>query len=125
MEQTKKNHVFKYFITLCVAVSIFVIYFLVQRPSKLVLEVINQDAQTLEFTFDTNNKNPKFQELLQRRDDGKHVILVLLTKNLRVMKNTSYDVLISAYEQCKGVLPCKVYEIQRDEYLKLAKKRKY
>ena len=125
MEQTKKNHVFKYFIALCIIVSTFVIYFLIQRPEKLILEVIDQDVQMLEFTFNNSDKNPSFQKLIDRSHDGSHVILVLLTKNLRVMKNTNYEQLISLYNQCEGKLPCKVYEMDREAFLKLAKKRKY
>ena len=105
--------------------SIFIIYFLIQRPAKLILEVVDQDAQMLQFTFAETEKNPKFQEVIDRSDDGSHVILVLLTKKLRVMKNTSYDQLIKNYKKFEEKLPCMVYQIDREEYLKLAKKRKY
>lgn len=125
MKQTKKNQVFKYFIALCVIISAFIIYILIQRPIKLVLEVVDQDVQNLEFTYAESDNNPKFQELIDRSSDGSHVILVLLTKNLRVMKNTSYEQLIKNYKKCEEKLPCMVYEIDRDEYLKQAKKRKY
>ena len=86
---------------------------------------MDQDAQMLQFTFAETEKNPKFQEVIDRSDDGSHVILVLLTKKLRVMKNTSYDQLIKNYKKCEEKLPCMVYQIDREEYLKLAKKRKY
>ena len=125
MNRTKKNQVFKYFIALCVFISAFIIYFLINRPSKLVLEVIDQDQQMLEFTYNKSEHNPDFQTIIDRSKDGQHVILVLLTKNLRTMINTSYEVIIPAYEKCEGKLPCKVYEMDRDKYLKLAKKRKY
>ena len=125
METTQKNQVFKYFIALCILVSAFIIYFLVNRPAKLVLEVVDQDQQMLEFTYSVSKQNPEFQKIIDRSDDGSHVILVLLTKHLRVMKNTSYKELIDAYNQCEQKLPCTVFKMDRDEYLKLAKKRKY
>lgn len=125
MKQTKKNQVFKYFIALCVVMSAIIIYILIQRPIKLVLEVVDQDKQLLEFTFNEMENNPKFSEVIKRSGDGSHVIVVLLTKNLRVMKNTSYEQLIENYKKCEEKLPCMVYQIDREEYLKLAKKRKY
>jgi hypothetical protein len=125
MSQTNKNQVFKYFIALCAVISLFIIYFLVNRPAKLILEVVDQDEQTLEFTYQVSEHNPDFQKIIDRSNDGSHVILVLLTKNLRTMKNTSYDVLIEAYNKCNKQLPCPLFKMDRDEYLKLAKKRKY
>ena len=126
MKSTKKNFVFKCFIALCTLLSAFIIYFLVNRPVKIVLEVIDQDVQNLEFSFNETGKNPKFTEILRRsKKDSSHVILVLLTKKLKAMKYTKYAELISAYKKCDEKLPCTVYKIQRDDFLKVAKKRKY
>lgn len=125
MEQTKNNQVFKIFIALCVVISIFVIYFLLQRPIKLVLDVIDKDAQTLEFTYTKNEKNPEFQKLIDRKDDGSHVVLILLTDKLKVSKMTNYETLISNYNKCEDKNKCKVFVMDKDTYLKSAKKRKY
>lgn len=105
--------------------SAFIIHFLMNRPVKLILKIVDQDTQILEFTYSESAENPKFQEVIDRSNDGSHVILVLLTKKLEVIKNTSYKQLIDEYKKCENKLPCKVYQIDRDEYLKHAKERKY
>lgn len=123
-KKTEKNQVFKYFIAVCVAISAFIIYFLINRPQKLVLEVVDQDQQMLEFTYNISEQNPPFEDIIKRSGDGHHVILVLLTKKLRRMQNTDYQTLIDGYKNCGEKLPCAIYKMHRDEYLKLAKKRK-
>lgn len=124
MNKTKSNQVFKQFIALCIIVSVFVIYFLMNRPIKLVVTAIDTESEILHFTFDQIEPNPPFSELLKRKDDGMHVILVLLTDKLKMLKNTSYTQLITEYEKCDEKFPCEVFQMEKAEFLKLAKPRK-
>lgn len=109
---------------LCMVISAFIIYFLIDRPAKIILEVVDQDVQNLQFTYNVSKQNPPFEKIIERSNDGHHVILVLLTKELRFIKNTQYKTLIDHYKKCGKKLPCVVYEIDRAEYLKGAKLRK-
>jgi hypothetical protein len=123
MLTTKKNLVFKYFLILCAIISAFVIYFIADRPAKIVLEG-KIDDQLIVFFYQDRPEHPSFDQLQARKDDGKHVILVLLTDKKVLLKNTDYQTLLNAFDQCEVKNFCPVFSLSAKEYLDVAKERK-
>ena len=82
--KSNTNKIFISFIAVCSAISLFVIYILVTRPAKVLVESYNTDSDTIEFFYKAELTNPTLQEIIKRKNDGKHVILVLLTDKRRL-----------------------------------------
>lgn len=122
--QTQKNKVFKIFMIFCALLSAFIIYFLIVRPLKIVVEASENDSDIYSFIYDQNEVNPNLEEFNRRSKNGGHVVVVLLTPTKKLLTNYKYPELIMAFEKCKNELPCPVIEVDKKSYLDKARPRK-
>ena len=123
--KSNTNKIFISFVAVCSAISLFVIYILVTRPAKVLVESYNTDSDTIEFFYKAELTNPTLQEIIKRKNDGKHVILVLLTDKRRLNEISNYEQVLGSYEKCQKKIPCKMFEMKKSEYLEKSKERKY
>ncbi len=121
--ETKENSVFKLFIAVCIIISVGIIYILLIRPQKIVIES-NGQGESLEFFYKESELNPPLSKLVERSKEGKHIVIVLLTPTKRLLANYDYDFLLKQFENCNGELPCKLITMDKEEYASKSKKRK-
>lgn len=122
--KTKENSVFKGFIALCVFVSLGILYILLIRPLKIVVETKDIETGLLEFTYTESEVNPPLANIIKRSKEGKHIVVVLLSPKRRLLVNYKYDFLLSQFEKCQNKLPCKVLSMDKKTFMEKAKRRK-
>ena len=122
--KTEKNSVFKAFIALCSIITIAVLYILLIRPQKIVLEYHSSDAEKINFIYKTSNINPSIETLEKKAKEGKHIITVLLTPTHKLLVNYSYEDLLPKLKNCTKVDSCIVLSLETEKFMKKAKKRK-
>ena len=121
--KTQENTVFKAFIALCTITSLGILYILLVRPQKIVVEALNTDSDKIAFYYNTSEINPSVETLRKRSSEGKHIVIVLLTPKKKVLANFKYKSLLENFDKCQDTLPCPVVYMDKEAFLKKAKRR--
>ena len=122
--ESKENKVFKIFIVITSLVSIFIIYFLMIRPLKIVLTTTDTSTDPIVFTYEKSELNPSIEIFKQRSIERGHVITVILGPKRKLLTNQKYDVLLMGFSKCKNVLPCEVLKVSKEEFDSKARLKK-
>jgi hypothetical protein len=122
--KTQENSVFKGFIALCILISLGILYILLIRPLKIVVETADIESDELLFSYNESKINPPLETIIKRSKEGKHIIVVLLSPKRRLLANYKYDFLLEQFKKCEGKLPCNILSMEKKKFMDESKRRK-